>query len=427
MSDFANQHKKPKNELPRKPTGTLDAGTEDWEAIRNSFATGNHTPESIMAMQRKYGNQAVVQMMRKSRAQATQPAKYKAIPVNRRMIQRGPLKAFAKSQIFGSKGARTDIPQDQNLNSNRFASVDDIEVDSTDNIKLRGRFYTASNYYKTGDGSANANAIGKTVLFLSGSGGSAEKYSYDVAKSYAEHGADVLAANYRGFGASKKQYTNIWGNQKEKSVSPSEQGLYEDAQSMFNWLRNTKGVAPANVILHGFSLGGAVAANLAAWLAENGYNIAGMVMHSPMPNTEDPSKDAAEDIGAEIGLGRAKARKIGKWVASWAESPFDTSDAFQRLAQVRPDFPTFFLSGNYNAGDQLNLGHTGIVGSAQQQGLTNTTTKETGGDHEATSTHMLGAHQDLETWFATLNPQQVNQVDQVLEDNGVPDDAIVQQ
>lgn len=415
MTDYKakQKYKKSKIQPASAVPSTLQQTETDTQLIHRSLQTDLHTPKSIMALQRRYGNQAVMRMLSTENNTVVQRTPLSHTGQN--VIQRGPLKAFAKSQVFGSRSERKEIPDLQG--SNRFDHVDEnVQIPSTDKVTLRGRYYFANDMWK-----GNGNATGKTVLFLSGSGGSAEKYSYDVAKAYCEQGADVLAVNYRGFGQSKQRYKNIFGKRKERNITPTEQGIFDDAQSMFTWL-GQQGVAPADVIIHGYSLGGAVAANLAAHLAEQHIDVAGMVMHSPMPNTEDPAKDASEEMLGSIS--KSGARKLGKMIAGWANAPFDTTSMFQRLAAVKPDFPVFFLSGTYADGDHLGLGYTNIDNTAQVAGLTNTESHEVDGDHFDTGDHMTNARDELETWLQNLTPDQVEDVDQVLEGEGIPDDVL---
>jgi len=60
---------------------------------------------------------------------------------------------------------------------------------------------------------------------------------------------NVLIFDYRGYGTSQG--------------SPTEAGTYRDAEAAWRHLVEARGVAPGDVILHGRSLGGAVAAHLA--------------------------------------------------------------------------------------------------------------------------------------------------------------------
>lgn len=63
-------------------------------------------------------------------------------------------------------------------------------------------------------------------------------------------GLNVLLFDYRGYGKS--------------TGSPSEDGVYRDAQAVWRHLTRERGLAPGQIVLHGQSLGGAVACWLAA-------------------------------------------------------------------------------------------------------------------------------------------------------------------
>ena len=63
-------------------------------------------------------------------------------------------------------------------------------------------------------------------------------------------GLNVVLFDYRGYGRS--------------TGSPGEEGIYRDAEAVWKFLTHTRGEAPQRIVLHGQSLGGAVAAHLAA-------------------------------------------------------------------------------------------------------------------------------------------------------------------
>jgi len=77
--------------------------------------------------------------------------------------------------------------------------------------------------------------------------------------------ANVLAVEYRGYGRSQ-------GN-------PKEAGIYRDAEAGFQYLVNTKGVAPRSIISFGQSLGTAVAVHLATE-----EKVGGVVLEAPFPS-----------------------------------------------------------------------------------------------------------------------------------------------
>lgn len=87
------------------------------------------------------------------------------------------------------------------------------------------------------------------VLLLHGNAGSiADRIMY--LPHFHAMGYAVLLVDYRGYGAS--------------TGKPSELGTYLDAQAAWQWLTGERGLKPGAIVLVGESLGGAVAAELAA-------------------------------------------------------------------------------------------------------------------------------------------------------------------
>lgn len=87
-----------------------------------------------------------------------------------------------------------------------------------------------------------------TVLFLHGNGGN---ISHRVEKAAFLHdaGFHVLLVDYRGYGESRG-----W---------PTEQGVYEDAETAYVYLTRERHVPASRLLVYGESLGGAVAIELA--------------------------------------------------------------------------------------------------------------------------------------------------------------------
>ncbi|HET9645259.1 MAG TPA: alpha/beta hydrolase [Burkholderiaceae bacterium] len=182
-----------------------------------------------------------------------------------------PLKAFepaTRKALFGDPAERIAVsPFTANhlktgIDSGRIAEVS-IEGQAG---SLHGHFHK----------STAAAHTGKTVLFLSGSGSSAEDLSVDIAGKYCNEGVDVLSVNYRGFG-------------KSQGV-PSEDGLLRDAESMLDFLVKQKGIAPENIIVHGYSLGGPVAAHVAKMSACSEQPLGGLVLDRPMVSASKSAK-----------------------------------------------------------------------------------------------------------------------------------------
>ena len=94
-----------------------------------------------------------------------------------------------------------------------------------------------------------ATAKAKTVLYLHGNG---VNIGANAAHAHRFHqmGFAVLIIDYRGYGRSEGSF-------------PSENNVYQDATTAWNYLVKQRQIAPSNIILYGHSLGGAIAINLA--------------------------------------------------------------------------------------------------------------------------------------------------------------------
>jgi len=93
------------------------------------------------------------------------------------------------------------------------------------------------------------DADSPAVLFLHGNAGNIG-HRIDTLEMLHEAGAAALIIDYRGFGRSEGH--------------PTELGTYRDAMAAWQWLTGERGYEPANIVVVGRSLGGAVATWLAA-------------------------------------------------------------------------------------------------------------------------------------------------------------------
>lgn len=121
-------------------------------------------------------------------------------------------------------------------------------------IPVRGGDSKVAALYLPGEASAF------TVLFLHGNASDLGR-DREFLEALHQQGYGVLAIDYRGFGASV-------GEASETSVA-------DDARVALAWLKREKHVAPENVIVYGYSLGGGPATCLAA---EN--KVGGLVLQS---------------------------------------------------------------------------------------------------------------------------------------------------
>ena len=87
-----------------------------------------------------------------------------------------------------------------------------------------------------------------TLLFCHANGGNISYYM-DTLDIFNKLGLNCLIFNYRGYGDSQGKIT--------------EEGIYLDAQTAYDWLRTEKRASPKDIIIFGRSLGASVAAHLA--------------------------------------------------------------------------------------------------------------------------------------------------------------------
>ena len=112
----------------------------------------------------------------------------------------------------------------------------DVHLTTEDGVRLHGWFVPAP----------DARA---TVLHLHGNGGNISRRLERLA-AFQRLGLDALLIDYRGYGQSAGR--------------PNEQGTYRDALAAWRYLTGNRGLAPESIVIHGESLGGAIAAWLAA-------------------------------------------------------------------------------------------------------------------------------------------------------------------
>lgn len=104
------------------------------------------------------------------------------------------------------------------------------------------------------------------VLHLHGNAGNIGGRT-PIAAGFLRHGISVFMLDYRGYGRSQGK--------------PVEEGVYEDARTALAWVEERAG--PGGVVLHGASLGGAVAARLAS----ERPHVAGLILESTFTSLEE--------------------------------------------------------------------------------------------------------------------------------------------
>ncbi|MBR4703680.1 MAG: alpha/beta fold hydrolase [Oscillospiraceae bacterium] len=162
-------------------------------------------------------------------------------------------------------------------------------------------------------------------------------------------GASVICMDYRGFGSSK----SLSKSGEEVRTYPSEQSVYQDGKDMLHYVvdKDKLNVKPENVILHGFSLGGAVASKVAADFTQEqqkqaleqgktAHKLGGIVLHSSIDKLADV---ATRQKNCVMGFG------------GWAfGGGYNTKSHLQRLHRLDPDIPVHYVSGSKDATDDYD-------------------------------------------------------------------------
>ena len=139
-----------------------------------------------------------------------------------------------------------------------LVSVEKIKIKTKDNIELLSWYHNK-----------NTNDY-NTILFLHGNAGSLENRIHKI-NHFKDMDINFLLIAWRGFSGNKGQ--------------PTEQNLYEDADSAVQWLKS-KGVKENNIIIYGESLGTGVATEIA-----QNKNFAGIILESPFTSMIEVGKN----------------------------------------------------------------------------------------------------------------------------------------
>lgn len=110
-----------------------------------------------------------------------------------------------------------------------------------------------------------------TLLFNHGNAGNIS-HRLDSLRIFHELGLNVLIYDYRGYGQS--------------SGKPDEAGIYRDAEAAWRWLVEQVDIAPADIVVFGRSMGGAVAARLAGEVS-----VAALIVESTPTSVPDIAQD----------------------------------------------------------------------------------------------------------------------------------------
>ena len=150
------------------------------------------------------------------------------------------------------------FPKENNYLTSEKINDENLEVYITNNQghKLKSWFYyNEKNKF--------------TILFFHGNAGQLENRIYKL-NVFRELGLNYLIFSYRGFNSC--------------DGSPSEKGIYNDAQSAYQWLLS-KGISKNKIVFYGESLGTGVGVNMSI-----NNTSAGLILESPFTSITDLGK-----------------------------------------------------------------------------------------------------------------------------------------
>lgn len=146
-------------------------------------------------------------------------------------------------------------------------AIEDSSFVSQDGVNLHGWYCTPG---RVRDDSFSSHQAEMVLLFFHGNAGNIT-HRYDMIQRLMALPVNVFIIDYRGYGKSQG--------------SPSEKGLYLDAQAAWHYLVFQRRIPTGRIILFGESLGGAVAIDLATCVRPRG-----LIVQSSFTSIPDMAK-----------------------------------------------------------------------------------------------------------------------------------------
>lgn len=164
--------------------------------------------------------------------------------------------------IFFPTAGLAETPADRNL------VYEDVWLTLDERDRIHGWWIPTSAHSETHSDGRLTEAAPDVVLYLHGNSGGMD-VNLNHANRFQRWGLSVLLIDYRGFGLSTGAF-------------PSEQQVYQDAETAWQYLVHTRQIAPHRIIIYGHSLGGAIATELASRHPE----AAGLIVESSFTSIE---------------------------------------------------------------------------------------------------------------------------------------------
>lgn len=200
-----------------------------------------------------------------------------------------------------------------------------------------------------------SNISDKYVIFYSGSGSSNEAQIPEVLDFYLSKNITVVGVNYTGFGSDSSE--------KISSGKIRESMLYSDAQKIYNYVNKNLKINSENIILHGFSLGGAMAAHVAFNVTEKNQKLCGLILQSSIKNSYHSANQILKTENSIV-------RLIGTIGTYLFADQFNSVKELKRLLKNNPDVPIAVCGGD-SIKDGLSLESTKLDDFLTKTGFKN--------------------------------------------------------
>lgn len=157
-------------------------------------------------------------------------------------------------------------------------TLHDFEFESTDGLKLKGWHFLRSSERAENEERCK-KLLGESrlvVLYFPGNAGH-RGYRTVNGELLSGHDADVLLADYRGYG--------------DNPGSPNEAMMLSDAHALWSYAVHECGIPSERIVIYGQSLGGGVAVRLASELCQAGTPPAGLITVASFSSLGDVAQD----------------------------------------------------------------------------------------------------------------------------------------